>query len=107
MKQKLLIFLLGCMLCSFAPAPPALKIARLKYNGGGDWYANKTSLPNLIQFCKQELKVNLNPEEDVVEVGSPDIFNYPFVHLTGHGNIILSNSEAQNLRNYLKIKGNI
>jgi hypothetical protein len=102
MKQKNLIFLpLLLISCILSAQTGAIKIARLKYNGGGDWYANKTSLPNLIQFCKQELKVNLNPEEDVVEVGSPDIFNYPFVHLTGHGNIILSNSEAQNLRNYL------
>lgn len=105
MKQKLLIFLLGCMLCSFAPAPPALKIARLKYNGGGDWYANKTSLPNLIEFCNKQLGMQLHPEEEVVEPGSADIFNYPFVHLTGHGNIIFSDQEAKNLRNYLLAGG--
>lgn len=82
-------------------APPTYKIAKLKYNGGGDWYANKTSLPNLIRFCNQQLGTNLAPEEDVVEVGSPDIFNYPWVHLTGHGNIVFSEAEAVNLRNYL------
>lgn len=82
-------------------APPTLKIAKLKYNGGGDWYANKTSLPNLIKFCNQTLGTNLAPEEDIVEVGSPDLFNYPFVHLTGHGNLVLSDSEAENLRKYL------
>lgn len=78
-----------------------LKIAKLKYGGGGDWYANKTSLPNLIKFCNTNLKTSLAPDEDIVETGSRDIFNYPFVHMTGHGNVIFSQPEAQNLRNYL------
>jgi hypothetical protein len=77
------------------------EIALLKYNGGGDWYANKTSLPNLLKFCNRQLSFNLAVEEDIVEVGSAELFNYPFVHLTGHGNIILSDQEAKNLRNYL------
>jgi hypothetical protein len=80
---------------------PSFKIAKLKYNGGGDWYANKTSLPNLIRFCNQNLKTNINPEEDIVEVGSPELFSYPFVHMTGHGNVVFSPDEAQNLRTYL------
>lgn len=105
MKQKLLILLLACLCLSFTPATPSLKIARLKYNGGGDWYANKTSLPNLIAFCNQNLGLQLHPEEEVVEPGSADIFNYPFVHLTGHGNIIFSDQEAKNLRNYLLAGG--
>jgi hypothetical protein len=78
-----------------------IKIAKLKYNGGGDWYANKTSLPNLIAFCKRNIDVNIQAEEDIVDVGSADLFNYPFVHLTGHGNIVFSKQEAENLRNYL------
>lgn len=78
------------------------QIAVLKYNGGGDWYSNlETSLPNLIDFCNKNLKTNINPEQAIVEVGSPEIFNYPFVHLTGHGNIIFNPQEAENLRNYL------
>ncbi len=80
---------------------PSFKLAKLKYNGGGDWYANKTSLPNLIDFCNKNLNLNIASEEDIVEVGSSDIFNYPFIHLTGHGNIIFSDVEAENLRNYL------
>lgn len=80
---------------------PTIRIAKLKYNGGGDWYANKTSLPNLIRFCNQQIGTSIFPEEDIVEVGSSDLFNYPFVHLTGHGNIIFSDQEAENLRNYL------
>lgn len=82
-------------------AQSSLKIAKLKYAGGGDWYANKTSLPNLISFCNKELRMNINTNEDVVEPGSPDIFGYPFVHMTGHGNVLFTNAEAENLRNYL------
>lgn len=78
------------------------QIAVLKYNGGGDWYANlETSLPNLIKFCNTNLKTNINPEQAIVEVGSPEIFKYPFVHVTGHGNVIFNAEETENLRNYL------
>src|SRR5882672_10580815 len=78
-----------------------LKIAKLKYNGGGDWYANKTALPNLIKFCNKELNMLLEAEEDAVEVGSQELFNYPYVYMTGHGNVVFSPEEASNLRNYL------
>ncbi len=77
------------------------RIAKLKYNGGGDWYANKTALPNLIDFCNRNLNMNLAPEEDVVEVGSADLFLYPYIYMTGHGNVVFSPEEAENLRNYL------
>jgi hypothetical protein len=78
------------------------QIGLLKYGGGGDWYANlETSLPNLIKFCNENLKTKINPEQAVVEVGSTELFNYPLVHNTGHGNIIFSDAEAQNLRKYL------
>lgn len=78
-----------------------LKIAKLKYNGGGDWYANKTALPNLIGFCNRELGTTLAPEEDIVEVGNKDLYLYPYVYMTGHGNVVFSDAEATNLRNYL------
>lgn len=78
-----------------------LKIAKLKYNGGGDWYANKTALPNLIAFCNATIKTNIAAEEDVVEVGGPEIFLYPYVYMTGHGNVVFSDQEAENLRDYL------
>jgi hypothetical protein len=84
---------------------PAYKIAKLKYNGGGDWYANKTSLPNLIDFCNKNLKMNIAPEEEVVDVGSPELFSYPFVHMTGHGNVVFSDTEVRNLRKYLMSGG--
>ena len=101
MRLTNILILLIAIFYSFMPAAPSIKIARLKYNGGGDWYANKTSLPNLIEFCNKNIGLQLHPEEEVVEPGSADIFNYPFVHLTGHGNIIFSEQEAKNLRNYL------
>lgn len=77
------------------------KIALLKYNGGGDWYANPTSLPNLIKFCNKNLKTSIDKDPGTVDPGSPSIFNYPFIHMTGHGNVIFSDHEIQNLRNYL------
>lgn len=101
-KNILPIFLL---LFALSVSAQKLKIAKLKYGGGGDWYANKTSLPNLIRFCNQQLKTNLEADEDVVEVGSPEIFSYPFVHRTGHGNVVFSSAEAQNLRKYLMSGG--
>lgn len=91
-------------LCSYSLiiSPPTYKIAVLKYNGGGDWYANlETSLPNLIKFCNDNLKTNINPEQGIVEAGSSDIYNYPFIHMTGHGNVVFNYEESQNLRNYL------
>jgi len=80
----------------------AIKIALAKYNGGGDWYSDPTALPNLIAFCNQNLKTNINPEPSTVEVGSADIFNFPYVELTGHGNVIFSENEAMNLRAYME-----
>lgn len=91
---------------AFAPGEPSYKIALMKYNGGGDWYANlETSLPNLIRFCNDQLKMNIQTEQGIVEAGSPEIFNYPFVHLTGHGNVIFNASETQNIRKYLEAGG--
>jgi len=94
------IFLLFTILL-FVNLLGAQQIALLQYRGGGDWYANPTSLKNLIAFCNQNLEMTLNPKYDVVEVGSIDLYRYPFIHLTGHGNVVFSEAEAQNLRNYL------
>jgi len=101
--SRILTFSALCCASLVCPADSRaqLRIAKLKYNGGGDWYANKTALPNLVKFCNKELGMNLVQDEDVVEVGSPDIFLYPYIYMTGHGNITLTPAEAQNLRNYL------
>ena len=96
--RKYILTLLFYMVCV---ALSAQQIALLKYNGGGDWYANPTSLPNLIKFCNQNLGMSLEPKPATVEVGSADLFRYPFVHMTGHGNVAFSDAEADNLRNYL------
>lgn len=90
-----------CFLLFTSFNTPTYKIAKLKYNGGGDWYANRTALPNLIEFCNKNLGTQIAPEEATVEVGSAELFNYPFVYLTGHGNVLFSDYEAANLRKYL------
>lgn len=99
MKIGLLGFMVLLLLGSFRL--PTYKMAKLKYNGGGDWYANRTALPNLIDFCNKNLKTNFSPQDAIVEVGSTEIFNYPFVYLTGHGNVVFSTADAANLRRYL------
>ena len=81
------------------------QLAILKYRGGGDWYANPTAVPNLVTFCNAELGMNLNSDVATVEVGSPELFDYPWIHMTGHGNVVFSASEAQNLKVYLEAGG--
>ena len=102
--MRIKILLLAGLFSSLAfKAPePSLKIALLKYNGGGDWYANlESSLKNLILFCNKNMNTNINPEQGVVEASSPELFSYPFIHMTGHGNVVFNPQETQNLRNYL------
>lgn len=81
------------------------QVAVLKYAGGGDYYANPTSVPNLVKFANENLNLSINPDVPYVEAGSLDIFNYPFVHMTGHGNVFFSNSELENIRLYLMSGG--
>ncbi|NOZ33774.1 MAG: DUF4159 domain-containing protein [Chlorobi bacterium] len=102
MRYKLTLLIIFLSLFGIkVQAQSSYQIARLKYNGGGDWYANPTSLPNLIKFCNKNLHTSINKEPATVEVGSPEIFNYPFLHMTGHGNVIFSVEEQKNLRTYL------
>ncbi|MFV5685992.1 DUF4159 domain-containing protein [Flavobacterium sp. GB2R13] len=81
------------------------EIALLKYSGGGDWYANPTSLPNLIKYCNANINTKIKTKPGTVEPGSPDLLSYPFVHMTGHGNVVFSDTEVINLRNYLLAGG--
>jgi hypothetical protein len=99
------LFVLILASFAFTSSTANLKMALLKYNGGGDWYSNPTALPNLAQFCNAQLGTNFETDYAEVEVGSLDLFNYAFVHMTGHGNVVFSNAEAQNLRNYLMAGG--
>ena len=100
-KAKIILFLICTGVPALTYSQGQLSIAKLKYKGGGDWYANKTALPNLIQFCNRELNMNLKSSEEIVEVGSSEIFQYPYVYMTGHGNVVFSAQEAENLRKYL------
>jgi hypothetical protein len=99
MKQLILFIFISLGYFTFAQG--TYQLAVLKYNGGGDYYANPTALPNLIAFSNQNLATNISKEVPYVEVGSQNLFLYPFIHMTGHGNVVFSPSEAENLRNYL------
>ena len=85
----------------FVLGTKAQEIAVLKYGGGGDWYSNPTALPNLADFCNREIDTAINTQTETVAPGSVDIFNYPFIHMTGHGNVFFTSEEAENLRDYL------
>ncbi|WP_396210579.1 DUF4159 domain-containing protein [Flavobacterium sp.] len=100
MNKTLLIGLILFHLFGFTQ-----EVAVLKYSGGGDWYANPTSLPNLVSYCNQNIQTTLTPKVSVVDVGSAEIVNYPFVHMTGHGNVVFSANDIQNLKNYLTSGG--
>lgn len=105
MKLRYILFIAVFISLGFSHPPKGYKLALLKYSGGGDWYANPTALPNLAAFCNSQLGTNLDIAYATVEVGSAEIFNYPFLHMTGHGNVIFSDSEAENLRTYLMAGG--
>lgn len=95
------IILFGWMLLGTMYLGQAQELAILKYSGGGDWYANPTALPNLVRYCNANIKTKLSEKPITVEPGSTLLFQYPWVHMTGHGNVVFSNEEQQNLRTYL------
>src|ERR1700722_13014291 len=103
--MKKVVYLLAAFflitLVSSFNVPPTYKMAKLKYSGGGDWYGDRTALPNLIKFCNENLKTNFQPDDEIVEPGSAELFNYPFIFMTGHGNVIFSDVEVKNMRKYL------
>ena len=103
LKKSILIFCLNIL--AIGAFSQSYQIAVMKYKGGGDYYANPTSLPNLVTFVNNELKMNIAKETPYVEVGSSELFNYPFVHMTGHGNVVFSAADAENLRLYLSSGG--
>ena len=107
MMFKKIIFLLAvCLVTTTAFLPkPTIRLALLKYSGGGDWYNDVNSLKNLATFCNQKLGTNFETDYATVEAGSAEIYNFPFVYMTGHGNVVFSNQEAENLRSYLTAGG--
>ena len=103
MRKLLILFCVIMLSSSFSKGE--IKLALLKYNGGGDWYSNPTSLRNLSLFCNQQLGTKIDPSYATVEVGSLELYDYPFVHMTGHGNVVFSDAEAENMRMYLMAGG--
>lgn len=106
MTMNLFKAFLFILICFVSNSQNNLNVAVLKYNGGGDYYANPTALPNLVKFCNSNLKTGIN-ENDIpyVEAGSNDVFDYPFIHMTGHGNVVFSQPEVKNIRMYLEAGG--
>lgn len=103
--RKFIIVIVAFSLLTGLIIPGKQKLARVKYNGGGDWYTGPTSIPNLARFCNKHLETNLSLEEDIVELNSPEIFGFPLLYMTGHGNVVFSMAEANNLRSYLDAGG--
>lgn len=99
MNLRFLLYTIILCLLSFTSF--SQDIAVLKYKGGGDWYSNPTALPNLISYCNLNINTKINPNPQTVEAESNDIFQYPFLHMTGHGNVFFGEKDAENLRNYL------
>ncbi|GAB4377437.1 MAG: DUF4159 domain-containing protein [Salibacteraceae bacterium] len=96
------IIMAALLISNAAAAQHNLSLALVKYNGGGDWYANlETSLPNLAKFCNEQLDTDLSPDQEIVTLDDPRLYQFPFLHLTGHGNVIFSDAEIGNLRKYL------
>lgn len=103
--MKHLTLVLGIIIFLTSFTLKGQQVAILKYNGGGDWYSNPTALPNLIRFCNDNIKTKINEKPETVEVGNSIIFQYPFLHMTGHGNVVFSQEEAENLNTYLRSGG--
>lgn len=89
------------LFASYGQDGSSFQVAVLKYKGGGDWYANPTAVPNLVAFCNQNLGTKIATDVQTVDVSDPDLYNYPFVHMTGHGNVVFTAEDVENLRNYL------
>lgn len=105
MKYSYFVFIILLLTGKSLQAQQDVQIALLKYRGGGDWYANPTSLLNLVKFTNEQLGTNISKQIATVEPGSPELFNFPFIHMTGHGNVLFDAAETQNLRNYLMAGG--
>jgi len=89
----------------FSASITAQQVAILKYNGGGDWYANPTAIPNLIKFSNDNIHTTIQEKPQTVESNSAEIFNYPILFMTGHGNVFFSENDIKNLRDYLTSGG--
>jgi len=100
--SKSFFALMGALLLNVALQAQTMKIALVKYSGGGDWYSVVDALQNLAKYCNSQLGTNFDDDYATVDVGSAEIFNHPFLFMTGHGNVVFSDAEAENLRTYLE-----
>jgi hypothetical protein len=100
--MKAFLLFIAIVFSAFANAQGTYQLAVLKYNGGGDYYANPTALPNLIAFCNKNLNTNIDKETPYIEASGNELFQYPFIHMTGHGNVVFSSKEVENLKKYLE-----
>ena len=98
MNKRVLTTIITCLVFL---ASQAQQIAVLQYEGGGDWYSNPTSLPNLVKFCNKNIYTQLDTKVATVLAIDTGIMQFPFVHMTGHGNVFFSDEALVNLRNYL------
>lgn len=105
MKKWMILLVVFNAFLVFAQSQGAFEIARLKYNGGGDWYNGQSEEVNLLKFVAENTNVNVNPEYKFVDLSTDEIFSYPFLFMTGHGNIVFSEDEAQRLKKYLEAGG--
>jgi len=101
----MLRFLLIVLCFAFGSSTSGQELAILKYKGGGDWYSNPTAIPNLIAFCNENIQTAMDTKPQTVAPGSIDIFQFPLLHMTGHGNVFFTDEEAENLKNYLESGG--
>ena len=106
-----IVTLLGLVLALMLPTSAtaqdahAFTIARVKYDGGGDWYGDPESLPELLSFVRRETLMDVAPREEVVELASDNLYSFPYIYMTGHGSVRFSESEALRLRHYLEAGG--
>ena len=103
--QTTIFFFLLFISVSFSQTKSGFNIARLKYSGGGDWYNDPSAEVNLLKFVAKNTTVKTNPKYVFVDVASDDIFNYPFLFITGHGNVLFSETEVKRLQKYLERGG--
>ncbi len=104
-RQRFLIAALGVFLLGAAQSPTPLTVGRLQYAGGGDWYANPSSLPNLLLEINQRTTIRVEERELVVRLTDPELWDLPYLYMTGHGNVRFSTEDARALRLYLESGG--
>ena len=100
-----MVFILCSVDAATSAEPGKFTLARLHYGGGGDWYANPSSIPNLMKYISENSSIKTAVKEARVKIPDEDLFRYPILYMTGHGNVSFSDPEALRLRQYLTSGG--